>query len=325
MVRVGLVGGGSIGHSHASSVRQIEGAQLVALADIAEPVRQKFAQEFGILTYPDYPSLLAQAEIDAVIIGLPDRLHCPVTVAALAAGKHVLVEKPMAASVAECRTMVLAAARANRKLMVGQAHHFLPTIRKAREIIQSGTLGQPVFLRDALIYQHWAPKRQAWFFNPALAGGGAVIATGVHQIDRMRWILGSRERTVSASWSHRSDVPDLEAIGGWFVRYENGCAGQFLSGSHTAYTGPHEYEILCTRGILRGTSWGKLEAIDEAGVAQELDLGERKSHILEEDRAFIQAIARDEPVPVDGQWGLEVLRVIEAVYESARSGKEVHV
>jgi predicted dehydrogenase len=325
MVRIGLIGGGNIGRSHASAIGQIAGARLIALADIAQAVREEFAADYGIPTFPDCKSMLAQVEMEAAIIGLPDRLHCPAVLEALSAGVHVMVEKPMAASVAECLLMIDAAAKAGRKLMVGHAHHFLPTIIKAREIVQGGQLGRPVFLRDALIYKHWSADRKAWFYDPSLAGGGAVIANGVHQIDRMRWILGAREITVSAAWSHRPDLPALEAIGGWFVRYDGGCTGQFLSGSHTEYASPHEYEIFCTNGILRGTSWGKLELIDEAGEAKELDLGQRKPHILEEDLAFIESIAQNKPVPIDGQWGMEVLRVVEAIYESARTEKEVGV
>ena len=132
--------------------------------------------------------MVRRDDLDAVVVGTPNSLHHPQTMAALAAGKHVLVDKPMAVSVAQAEEMRDAAADAGRVLCVGHMWRYRDEVRDLRDRIAAGDLGQVVRTRGYGVHAGWGPS--GWFTDPALAGGGALIDMGIHAVDTVRFLLG---------------------------------------------------------------------------------------------------------------------------------------
>ena len=136
----------------------------------------------------DWEALARDPDIDAAVVATPNALHAPQAIALLEAGRHVLVEKPMATTVAECNAMIEAAQRGGASLMVAHCWRFHPDVQAMRERIASGELGEIVKTRGYGVHAGWGPS--GWFADKALAGGGALPDMGVHAIDTVRYLLG---------------------------------------------------------------------------------------------------------------------------------------
>jgi predicted dehydrogenase len=187
-MKVALFGCGWIQEFHARAVREC-GHDVVAVANHRAETAQVFADRHGIeRVTTDWETLAADPDVDAVVIGTPNALHAPQAVTALGAGKHVLVEKPMAISVAECDAMIEASAASGAALMVAHCWRFHDAVRAMRERVASGQLGEIVKTRGYGIHANDGPS--GWFIDPALAGGGALPDMGVHAIDTARFLLG---------------------------------------------------------------------------------------------------------------------------------------
>jgi predicted dehydrogenase len=189
VIRVALLGAGYAQDFHARAVREHPGAELVAVANWREPSAKALADRHGIpRVTTDWEEIAASRDVDAAIIGTPNALHAPQAVTLLRAGKHVMVEKPMATSVAECDQMIEASHASNALLMVAHCWRFRDEVRTMRERIVSGELGEIVKTHGYGLHAAWGPG--GWFVDPALAGGGALVDMGVHAIDTARFLLG---------------------------------------------------------------------------------------------------------------------------------------
>jgi predicted dehydrogenase len=191
-VRIGLVGAGWVMDFHARAALEHPGAELVAAANWREPSLRRLACRHGIPRVTiDWLDLAADPHLDAVVVATPNALHAPQAIAFLEAGKHVLVEKPMAPTVAEADAMVAAARGSGAFLMVAHCWRFHPDVRALRARVEAGELGQIVKTRGYGVHTRWGPS--GWFTDPALAGGGALLDMGVHAIDTTRYLLGDPE------------------------------------------------------------------------------------------------------------------------------------
>ena len=149
VVRIGCIGCGGFAGTHLAQIKQVENAKVVALADICEEHLKEKSEEFGIKdTYLDYHDLLARDDIDAVILPLPDQVHCQIACDAMRAGKHVLCEKPMALNLDECKEMVRVAEETGMQQMVGQIGRYTPSFVKAKKMIDQGMLGDIFFIES---------------------------------------------------------------------------------------------------------------------------------------------------------------------------------
>lgn len=191
-LRIALLGTGWIMDFHARAALEHPGAELVAAANWRQPSLDRLAGRYGIArTTTDWRALAADPEVDAAVIGTPNALHAEQAVAFLEAGKHVLVEKPMASTLAEADAMVAAARHAGGWLMVAHCWRFHPDVRALRARVEAGELGEIVKTRSYGVHARWGPS--GWFTDPELAGGGALLDMGVHAIDTTRYLLGDPE------------------------------------------------------------------------------------------------------------------------------------
>jgi phthalate 4,5-cis-dihydrodiol dehydrogenase len=174
-----------------------ERIQLIAAADPRAKARRKFAEDFNARTYASIEELCTDAEIEAIYIATPHQFHAAHVCAAVAAGKHVLVEKPLGVTIADCRIMIDAAAAANVHLIVGHSHSFDTPYRRVRDIVAGGEFGK-LGMITALNFTDfmYRPRRPEELITAQ--GGGVLFSQGAHQIDIVRLIGGGRVRSVRA-------------------------------------------------------------------------------------------------------------------------------
>ena len=204
--------------------------QLVAAADPRTEARQKFAGDFAAKAYTTVEELCADPDIEAVYIATPHELHARHVRAAAAAGKHVLVEKPMAITVQDCEDMIAAAKRANVRLVVGHSHSFNAPVRRAREIIASGTVGR-VRMITAMNFTDflYRPRRPEELVTEK--GGGVMFSQAAHQIDIVRLLGGGRVKSVRAQTGAWDPQRPTEGAYQAFLTFDDGaCASATYSG-----------------------------------------------------------------------------------------------
>lgn len=350
-VRVGVIGCGA-GLGHVRHYAALPGVDLVALAGLDRDRCQRITQEYRIpRLYADYSELLAQPDIDAVSVCVPNYLHAPVTITALEAGKHVLVEKPLATTVAEGEAMAAAAARTGRVLMVVFNYRLREDSQCLRHYIEGGYLGEVYFVRAGWLRQHGIPGIGSWFTNRSLSGGGCVIDLGVHMLDLALWLMGNpRVLTASAAtcdamgsqgrgmfpgsrFRQGSEAFDVEDFALAFLRLEGGIT-LLLEVSWAGYTHWGDDFFIHLWGSQGGAEMNVKEYAQQDTLRFFADLqgtrtesrpqirGESGKSVVSE---FVRAVRRGEAVSPTAEEGLRALRIIEAIYRSAAEGHEVKV
>lgn len=197
-IRIGIVGMGAAGWAFVPAIRGNPAFELAAIAEPAAEMREMAATETGAAAYPDLPSMLRDASLDAVYVATPTELHPEHVALACGAGKHVLTEKPMAIRIEQAQAMVDAAARAGTALQVGHSHSYDLPIARIREIVTSGSLGR-VRMIHTWNFTDWMarPRRPAEF--DVTQGGGVTYRQGAHQVDILRLIGGGLVKSVRAT------------------------------------------------------------------------------------------------------------------------------
>lgn len=187
-MNVGIVGCGLLGQKRAKA---LAGARLVACADLDASRARRLAQDFqGCEALEDWRALVDRKEVGIVVVATPHNALAEITGCALAAGKHVLVEKPAARHVSELEPLLPMARNAKALVRVGFNHRYHRAFRKAREIVDSGSLGPLMFVRARYGHGGRIGYDKEWRAQPAISGGGELIDQGVHLIDLARWFLG---------------------------------------------------------------------------------------------------------------------------------------
>ena len=187
-MRFGLIGAGAIGKIRADALAKSPVCELVAVSDLDEP-RAKAAAP-GAKFYADANELIAAPDVDAIIISTPPPLHEPLAVAAASAGKHVLVEKPMAATPEACERMILAARKAGTLLTVGYNHRYFEALKLVRDVVASGEIGALSHVRAYTGHAGLAEFKAPWMYDKKVMGGGAFMDNGTHVVDLVRYIVG---------------------------------------------------------------------------------------------------------------------------------------
>jgi phthalate 4,5-cis-dihydrodiol dehydrogenase len=320
---LGIVGAGRVAANHARAAQRLDGVALRAIAEVDDTRREAFAREYDCAGERGLDDLLRRDDIALVVLALPHRLHAAAAIQALQAGKHVLVEKPMAMSMEECDRMLAAARAADRLLAVGLTHHFHPVPAAARDLVQSGRLGRLVWATETQYSQRRLGSNPAWLFDRA-EGGGQLLANGVHFIDRLMMLAGSRIVTVKALvGSFFNAYPSDDGTLAYF-QFANGAAGTLALTGHFSGAPTSLAQAVCTKGMLR---YGKdLEATDpdkpDAEAYQVIAVPPANGFVRQLQNVTA-AIRGEGALEVPGTWGRDVMRALFACEESSQSGREV--
>lgn len=339
-VRVGVIGLG-MGREHVVNFKNAPDCQVVALCDIDQGRLEAMCTEFGVPHgYRDYRDLLARDDIDAVSIAVPNFLHLPIAIDALRAGKHVLCEKPMALNAAEAEEMHLKAMRANRKFMMHFNFRFHHDAQWLKQGIDRGEIGDIYYVKTGWIRRRGVPGLGGWFTNRAQSGGGPLIDIAIHRLDLALWLMGYPE-VVSVTGQTFSEIApqiasrerahfDVEDLASAFIRLKND-AVIVLEASWALNTPEWEFwytDLYGTRGggELRrnneGHTWARIVR-EEWGHWHETWWD--GSHVSKETAQahFVRCI-RDDLEPMASSYhGVQVMRILDAIYESADTGREV--
>jgi predicted dehydrogenase len=332
-LRIGLIGCGAIARrAHLPAFRATGAVDVVAFASRSLASAEAASDEWGggeVLT--DWRELLARDDIDAVDICSPNALHAEQAIAAAAAGRHVLVEKPMACTVAEADAMIAAAAGAGVVLMPAHNVRFAPPFAAAREAFGRGVVGELLGVRAAFGHagpHRWAPDA-VWFTDASLSGGGALLDLGIHAADLLRSILAPHEVVEVAAMLLGPPAPgEVEQAAQVVLRFDNGAIGT-LHASWMARPGPdHQLTVFGTEGTLHldgrtPLTFTPSTAPDGKGERVPLPAPDR---VVEPYAAFVRAASGLEPQPpVTAADGRAALAIVGAAYEAARSGRSVGV
>lgn len=347
-LRVAFIGAGSISAMHYPGYVDNPKAELHAICDVDEAQVRRRASEWGIeRTYTDYRELLDDPEIDAVEVMTPHHLHAEHGSAALEAGKHLSLQKPMAVTVAECDALIEAARRSGKIFRVFENFRYYPPMVKAKELLDSGAIGEPLSIRIKCVMGTGGPdweiptRRWSWRFDPQRGGGGRVIFDyGYHLWSIAMWYFGGVEKV--SSWiTHRPIygrwIIDSPAVAIW--KYRN--AEKY--GSYEVVTSE---EMLVQGGRVPEDEWVELTGskgflfinrcsanllnrppleMYRDGVTtafSDVDANHASSFIAGV-HDFVDAIHEGRPLGLTGEEGREVFRFCRAIELSAREGREV--
>lgn len=351
-LKFGIAGTGNIFvNHHLKPLMEHAEAEIVAVCDTNEAKARKIAGEWGIpRVFSDYRTMLAECgELDAVDICTPNLYHSEIAVAALRAGKHVFCEKPDAINPAEAQKMADAAAAADKLLMVMRNNRFTPASQYLKQFIGEGLMGEIYTGRCGWVRRRGIPGKGGWFTDKALSGGGPLIDLGVHFIDLAIWLMGNPKpvAVTGATYSKFADnelsnsvhsnygekrengVYNVEDLATGFIRFANGASLQ-LEFSWASNIG-ESMNFVELRGTKAGCSLkkGELQIFSEAAgrlidINPVLDRGAEPGHARNL-RHFIDCVLqREQPVFTPDQ-GVDMIKILSALYESAESGREVRL
>ncbi len=322
-VRFAVVGcGTAANHIHLPALRSA-GAEVTVFASRSRTSSEATCAAWGTgAVEGHWGDAGARDDVDAVGSATPNAQHHPVAMAALGAGKHVLVDKPMACTVADAEEMIAAADRARCVLVPFQNTRFAAPFAAAAQVVREGSIGDVIGFRVAFGHagpQTWAPGA-TWFFDRAASGGGCLIDLGVHAIDLVRAVTGIEITHVSAMVHGRAG--DVETDAQLVVRLRTGAIGS-VHASWSSPAGPdHQLTIVGTDGTLHLDARTPLTLLTAPGERSRVELPDRTSSPLEE----LLAAVRGERAPaVTAADGRAAVAVVEAAYRSAATGDQVEV
>ena len=296
-MNVGILGAGFMGSTHARGYAKVPGVTVAAISSRTLAKAQALTDEVGGVPTTDDMAIIMDPAIDAVSITLPTPLHKPMTLAALKAGKHVLLEKPFALTVADCDAMIATWQQSGQTLMIGQTLRFWPEYKAVVEFVQSGAIGKPFSAIATRLSQQ--PAWSSWFTDPTQSGG-AVIDLMIHDLDALNWVFGQPQavycrgrESVPGMWNHMLATVD----------YGSGAA--LIESSMLL---PADYPF--SMSLIVHCEQGRVEYLFKAGgVSVEMGGGIDSVTVYEPGKNYPL------PVPDKGTdaWGAEVAYFVECV------------
>jgi predicted dehydrogenase len=309
-LKVGVIGCGLIAQvMHLHYMRELaEQFEIAALCDVSDTVREACARDYGVRrTCADSRDLIAM-DIDAVLV-LTSGSHAPIAIAAADAGKHVLVEKPMARTLAEAEAMNVAAAASGRRLMVAHCWRFHDDVRALRARIAGGELGEITKTRGYGVHAGWGPS--GWFTDPELAGGGALLDMGVHAIDTVRFLLGDPAlESVCARIATRYGDYAVDDDGLLLIGWANGTSSLVESG----WWHPHLAGLEADTEVYGTSGYARIWDFTEGPEGYEHCSQPMYSAQVAE---FIDALSEGRQPRPSGEDGAVVMDAVERAYRSA--------
>ena len=298
------------------------------------PAKQKdLGARYGVSRFYDYrnfDSIAADPEIDCVYVILPVGLHAEYAIRALKAGKHVLTEKPMASTSAECAAMIAAAKQANRQLGVAYRIHFEPTNIRAKQLIDSGEIGDIRFVSADHGFNadpNYGPHK--WRLEKALAGGGSMFDIGIYGLNTSLMMLGQEPVELSARYIYPKDDPRFREVEGGIEYRLRTANGVSVSGSSSYSWSPYlsQQRYMGSKGTVfmkPATTYDRNTIFVEGnGPNREIGAGNPLTQFQNQIDAFSLAAKANTPHKTPGEMGLRDIRLIEAMYRSANNGGEI--
>lgn len=348
-IRFGFIGAGQIAHYAADAVKSHPHARLVAVKDLNEARVKALGEKHGVqFVYTKASELLANDAVDAVYIATPNKLHAPLAIQALKAGKHVILEKPFAMTTAEAEGVIAAAKASGRVLTIGMNQRFSADSQKIKYLVETGVLGEIYHAKAYWFRRSGIPKFGTWFGNRELAGGGSLYDIGVHMLDLCLYTIGNFEpvSVVGATYtkfgnrglgegdwgmSDRSNITfDVDDFASAFIRFANG-ATMTLDASwacHRATGTSDNVELFGTEAgaslrparLFRAgaSSPASYEIVDEIQAPLKMPHQERFHN-------FINHLRGEEELCVPPAQALVVQKILDAIAESNRTGKEIRI
>jgi len=304
---------------------EIDCAEIVKAFDPVPETRERMAKDFGLTTVDSLDAILDDDSINCVYVASPNYLHAEQTIAAAERGKHVFCQKPMARTAAEARPMVDACRKAGVQLGVGFCYRYAGAIEKIKELIKEGAIGTPTLLTTEF-HLGYTKDNIAWRCDPKLSGGGPLMDLAPHLVDLARFIMEDEFVSVFSHVDPMMTDQDVEEDTLSLLRFKGG-AKAVIDCTFNARRHEHRTMVNGTDGRLetiRSMSW------DPGGVLFRSDAAEREDipigmheHIKKEMVLYMDAIRQGRDVPVSGRDGLITNIVIDAIFESAKTGQVV--
>lgn len=342
---IGIIGAG-IGRQHLRGYNQLSQARVTALCDVHPERAQALVTEFDLpqaQLYNDYRQMLFEAKLDAVSVCVPNALHERVVVDCLNAGVHVLCEKPLAMNATEAQRIVEAAQTNQKFCMVGQVLRFREDSLELKR--QAATIGEIYYVRTTARRARGIPKWGGWFTRQELSGGGPLIDTGVHMLDLAWWLSGQpapvsasavtyqafgprKQRLGNGGAADESGVFDVEDLAAGFVRFDNGLSIHFESTWAIAAANDERFcHLHGTEGAIiwnDGSQIVRPNAENSGDEVTRLEVGSGDAWRAEMSH-FVDCIQKGQQPDPDATQGLVMMKILDALYLSAQTGREVEI
>lgn len=336
-LRFGLVGAGRWGAHHAAAIRQTPGAELAAVTVSSPESAGRVAAELGVPAFADWREMLARADLalDVVDIVTPNALHAAIALAALEAGRHVLVEKPMAITLEACDAIVAAAERSRRVVAVGHELRLSPLWGRVKREIEAGRLGRPLACSIHLWRRSYRGGSGGWRHDPGRVGNW-VLEEPIHYLDLARWYLADLGEPQAVYARANGRRPGLDENLAAIVSV---AGGGFATISETTAGAEHHLvaEVIGTAASLRVVWAGASDHTPTPAYRLELATGDVQ-HALPLDgtpteigdlqaeiASLVRSLSSGEPPFADAQDGRWAVRLCLAAEESARTGQPVEL
>jgi len=343
-LKVGIIGVGGIARSHFPGWQESPYTQITALADVDAATVKRVGEQLGVdCLYESGEDLIADSDVDIVDICTPNMYHMPLAVAALQAGKHVICEKPLAPSPDAVKKMIQARDNSGKLLMTAQHFRFTGTAQALKAEIDRGLLGDIYHARSWMLRRSGAPTRPG-FIQKKHSGGGPCIDIGVHILDLTLWMMGNprpisvtgvtqaklaHQRGAFSNWG--GPIPktwDVEEFAAAFVRFETGATLVLEVSWLLHHKTDSEDMQMWLYGDKAGAHWPSNEILTTVNKTRQhmnilLQNADRGEPHAKECMAFAEAVAKGKPSPVPAEQSLDVMAILDGVYKSAASGKEV--
>jgi len=342
----GIIGCGMISAFHAAGLAEVPDAKLVAVASRKEENRRKLTDKYGCAGYADYREMVRRDDIDVVCVTTPSGAHLEPALAAIEAGKHVIVEKPLEITLERCDEMIQAADEHKVKLCGIFPYRFTEGARILRKAVDAGRFGR-LTLGDA--YNKWW-RSQAYYDSGDwrgtwnLDGGGATMNQGIHAVDLVQWYMGGAEEVTAYTDCLTHERIEVEDTAVAAIRYKNGAVG-VIECTTSVYPGlARKIEIHGDRGtvLMENELFSRWEFAEELPEDEEIrrkcavpkDLQAEGvadpgaiTHVnfREEFKEFLAAVESDAELPISGREARKAVEIVLAMYRSARTGETVRL
>lgn len=348
-IKIGIIGVGSIGSVHAENYAKVADAEVVALCDILPDRLAEKAKRHGVAkTYTCYHELLADPEVEAVSVCVPNNMHAPIAIDALKAGKHVMLEKPMSVSAELAQQIVDTRNATGKVLQIGMVRRQEKESELVKDLIDSGRLGEIYQVRARLIRRRGIPGLGGWFTTKECSGGGALIDIAVHALDQALYVTGLWNPTAVSAKTYSkfgSPIADYHYVSMWAgppkadgtFDVDDYATGMIRFGGKATLTfevawacnaqSENYVEILGTKGGVKlgGNETVLVTEYDNRPADIKLDYDRKAEGFALELAKFVGAINGENEVPATGEQGVILMKILDAVYASSAQDKEVAI